>query len=51
MRATEVVKGLKPTCTIFFEHVTFEEGSVKCVCIVNEFLEAGEECCKFLRRQ
>ena len=35
----EVAKGLKPTSAIFFERVPFEEGSVECVCIVNEFLE------------
>jgi hypothetical protein len=35
----EVAKGLEPTYVIFFEHVLFEEGSVKCVCIVNELFE------------
>jgi len=35
----KVAKGLEPTSAIFFECVPFEEGSVECVCIVNEFLE------------
>ena len=35
----EVTKGLEPTSMLFFEGVPFEEGSIECVCIVNEFLE------------
>jgi hypothetical protein len=35
-----VAKGLKPTRAIFFERIPFEESSVKCVCVVNGFLEA-----------
>jgi hypothetical protein len=35
-----VAEGLKPTRAIFFERIPFEESSVKCVRVVNEFLEA-----------
>jgi len=35
----KVIKGLGPTCMIILERIPFEEGSVKCVGIVDEFLE------------
>jgi hypothetical protein len=34
-----VIKSLKPTRATFFERILFEESSVKCVRVVNEFLE------------
>ena len=35
----EVIKGLRPTRAIILECIPFEEGSVKCIGIVDEFLE------------
>jgi len=35
----KVIKGLGPTRTIILERIPFEEGSVKCEGIVDEFLE------------
>jgi len=35
----EVIKGLGPTHAIILERIPFEEGSVKCVGIVDKFLE------------
>ena len=35
----EVIKGLRPTRTIILECIPFEEGSVKCEGVVDEFLE------------
>jgi len=35
----KVIKGLGPTHAIILERIPFEEGSVKCVGVVDEFLE------------
>ena len=35
----KVIKGLRPTCMIILECIPFEEGRVKCVGVVDEFLE------------
>ena len=35
----EVAKGLEPTRAIILERIPFEEGGVKCVGVVDEFLE------------
>jgi len=39
----EVIKGLRPTRAIILEHIPFEEGSVKCVGVVDEFLEIFQD--------
>ena len=39
----EVIKGLGPTCTIILECIPFKEGSVKCVGVVDEFLEIFQD--------
>jgi len=35
----KVIKGLGPTCAIILECIPFEEGSIKCIGVVDEFLE------------
>ena len=39
----KVIKGLGPTCVIILERIPFKEGSVKCVGIVDEFLEIFQD--------